>query len=250
MNILQITETTLAQLYEKYNCKGFNTNYIPFNNFIMEIIKPGGKPQRTEYKIYKNIIEVSDGPAKTVITLKYNDISFKNSNYYRLLTLINGGESKRNYDDMPIVFDDFIDNIELYLNNVKISSIKDINAPEAAKIKSAAGQYIGLLNVVFNYIMDDKQIKHITSNRVPQKRNTTNKKNKKKNKQVKYITNTKYIINNITNDTEKRVYNKTCDTWDVRGHWRTYKKSGRRVWINGYKKGDKEKSTLNHYKII
>ena len=247
MNILQINENILPQLYEKYNSKGFNTDYIPFNNFIMEIIKPEGKPQRTEYKIYNNIIEVSDGPAKTIIKLKCKDISFKNSSYYKLLMLISDGEPKREYN-IPVVFSDFINNIELYLTNVKIADINDINAPEAEQVKEAAAQYIGVLNMVFNYIMDDKQVKYITSSRTPQTRSAGNKKNKKNKKTVKYITNTKYIIKNITSS-EKRAYNKTCDAWDVRGHWRTYKKSGRRVWVAGYKKGNKEKNTLNHYKI-
>lgn len=36
----------------------------------------------------------------------------------------------------------------------------------------------------------------------------------------------------------KRHHNITCDCWYVMGHWRTYHKTGKRVWIEGYWKGE------------
>ncbi len=39
--------------------------------------------------------------------------------------------------------------------------------------------------------------------------------------------------------TDKRPYERHAKTWGVTGHWREYKKSGKRVWIASYTKGDK-----------
>lgn len=39
--------------------------------------------------------------------------------------------------------------------------------------------------------------------------------------------------------TEKRQYDRHAKSWGVTGHWRTYKKTGNRVWIDTYTKGDK-----------
>lgn len=38
--------------------------------------------------------------------------------------------------------------------------------------------------------------------------------------------------------TDKRPYERQAKRWDVTGHWRTYKKSGKRIWISTYTKGD------------
>jgi hypothetical protein len=40
------------------------------------------------------------------------------------------------------------------------------------------------------------------------------------------------------NDGTKRMY--TMEAWEVRGHWRTLR-SGSKVWVNSYIKGDREK---------
>lgn len=39
---------------------------------------------------------------------------------------------------------------------------------------------------------------------------------------------------------EKRGYERHTEEWEVSGHWRFYKKSGKRVFVKGYKKGNGE----------
>ena len=42
---------------------------------------------------------------------------------------------------------------------------------------------------------------------------------------------------------ETRSYNRIAESWRVDGHWRTYKKSGKRVFVKGHKKGIKGAET-------
>lgn len=39
--------------------------------------------------------------------------------------------------------------------------------------------------------------------------------------------------------TDKRPYERHTKSWEVKGHPRTYKKTGKTIWIESYKKGDK-----------
>ena len=51
----------------------------------------------------------------------------------------------------------------------------------------------------------------------------------------------------------KRHHNITCDCWYVMGHWRTYHKTGKKIWIEGYWKGenrDKEMPTNTRIREI
>lgn len=54
----------------------------------------------------------------------------------------------------------------------------------------------------------------------------------------------RYVISRgIMDKTPHKKHEMTCPSWSVAGHWRTYKKTGKRVWIEGYKKG-KDKETV------
>lgn len=53
---------------------------------------------------------------------------------------------------------------------------------------------------------------------------------------------------NTTGRESARPYVRHTEAWDVRGHWRHYKKSGKTVWIAPFKKG-KGKSADRMYKI-
>ena len=46
-----------------------------------------------------------------------------------------------------------------------------------------------------------------------------------------------YDYNEAEREGEKRSYERVTESWEVGGHWRTYKKSGKRVFVKGYKKG-------------
>ena len=46
-----------------------------------------------------------------------------------------------------------------------------------------------------------------------------------------------YSYNEAERESGKRPYERVVESWEVEGHWRTYKKSGKRVFVKGYKKG-------------
>ena len=70
-----------------------------------------------------------------------------------------------------------------------------------------------------------------------------NKKNKRnKVKIVKYID-----INTDDIRSSGGKHNITCPSWGVVGHWRTYKKTGKKIWIAPYKKG-KQRDNMDMYK--
>lgn len=63
-------------------------------------------------------------------------------------------------------------------------------------------------------------------------------KSTSRNKKPNYV---KIHSNKYTFDVTaqpNRKYNRHTESWTVRGHWRYYKKSGKRVWIDGYVKGN------------
>jgi hypothetical protein len=75
---------------------------------------------------------------------------------------------------------------------------------------------------------------------------TSNKKNKS-NKKVR-LTKT-YKLNVPDKETLlKKPYQRHIDSWNVVGHWRTYK-NGKRVFVRPYTKGDKENTVAKTYKI-
>ena len=80
------------------------------------------------------------------------------------------------------------------------------------------------------------------------------KKGRKKGKSSKttYISKKVYVFNSLPdlNDdySERKIYNRHVDSWDVRGHWRKLK-SGKRIWVNAYTKGNKSNKEDKIYKI-
>ena len=90
---------------------------------------------------------------------------------------------------------------------------------------------------LFLYMLHAKgNVKEEKERKVISKKAKSNSKSKK-NRTVR-ITTTRYTID--YNNGEKRDYGRHTDAWTVRGHWRYYKKSGKRVWIDSYKKGEGE----------
>lgn len=74
------------------------------------------------------------------------------------------------------------------------------------------------------------------------------KKSRKSKRNKTYINKTIYRVLSYTEPEEKRTYGRHLDSWDVRGHWRTMK-TGKRIWVSSYTKGDKEKAQDKEYKI-
>ena len=63
---------------------------------------------------------------------------------------------------------------------------------------------------------------------------------------VVYVGRKKYVYKKGSLNKIKRKPIITCPVWGVRGHWRVYKKTGKRVWIEPYKKG-KERNNSSEY---
>lgn len=70
-----------------------------------------------------------------------------------------------------------------------------------------------------------------------------NKYSGKKTSNIIYLKETIYKYNSIDTDkTRTGEYERHTISWKVRGHWREYKKTGKRVWIKEYKKGKKDEN--------
>ncbi|MFJ7982312.1 hypothetical protein ACIQ1D_18800 [Lysinibacillus xylanilyticus] len=73
-------------------------------------------------------------------------------------------------------------------------------------------------------------------------KNKHNDKNKNDNsaRNVVSVSKPKKVYDYIetTNEEEKRSYERKAESWGVAGHWREYKKSGKRVFVKAHKKGE------------
>ncbi len=132
-------------------------------------------------------------------------------------------------------------NIESYLIN-RISKKEITHTMEAT---------LSTLFEVFAYMMNvESEVIEITESRNVVKK-SSNKKKKSKNKVVKVVSK-KYIFskeNENQQEHEKRDYNRHSESWSVRGHWRFYKKTGKRVWVSPHVKGNSENVEGKTYKI-
>lgn len=73
--------------------------------------------------------------------------------------------------------------------------------------------------------------------------------NKNKNRTIKIGRRVYDVSVPSTVLTEKRTFNRRTEGWMVSGHPRTYKKTGKVVWINSYIKGDKSKINPRSFHI-
>lgn len=235
MITIDIKEGLIKEMHEKYKNIGFDTNYIPFNDFTLNIIKDD-KKERHNYIIKDKYIKVFEGDKTLKINLKNNNITSCNNTNNKILSLL--GDNKSAYNNLA----DFIESTDIFINNKNVT--KDINNYDL--LNSTCISHLNTLNSLFNYMLDNKIVKSIDKkeNRI------RNNNNKKKTKKVTYITNTKYVINSDIRGLKESVnsYNRVVQAWDVRGHFRTLK-GGKKVWINAYVKGDKESTEDKIYKI-
>lgn len=119
--------------------------------------------------------------------------------------------------------------------------------------KALAGKLIYMIKSTLDYINKPRKSVVVTRERET-KKTKKGKKGKKGKSNKTYIYKKVYKVLDVEKDeetvSEKRDYNRTADSWEVRGHWRHYK-SGKKVWIKGYVKGNtKDKPTEpKNYKI-
>jgi hypothetical protein len=128
---------------------------------------------------------------------------------------------------------------ETYFDTGKFEWETKLNSKKLLKDQMAQRQatfYTANIFSLFLYMLHAQgNVKEEKERKVIRKK-AKSKSNNKKNRTVR-ISTTRYTINY---DGEKRNYERHTDAWTVRGHWRYYKKSGKRVWIEPYKKGEGE----------
>lgn len=85
------------------------------------------------------------------------------------------------------------------------------------------------------------------------KSKSTKKKSKHKVAKEKVVKFKQYTLKNLGNviaePQHRESYVRHIAAWTVRGHWRTYKKTGKKVWIPSYKKGSEDAEASKVYKI-
>lgn len=124
---------------------------------------------------------------------------------------------------------------------IKLSELtteKTMNAENLAFLTSVqALLYISLLSleeVSEEFLVKEEKVHTV------KKSSSSAKGSKKRSKspvRLRKVTTKVYTFKEPT-EGEKRSYERKTDAWNVRGHWRTYKKSGKRVWIPPYPKGE------------
>lgn len=98
---------------------------------------------------------------------------------------------------------------------------------------------LNLITNTLNYIQSPKA-EVVISERKESMNTNKNKKVKTSKNRKTYIHKKIYKVLNVPEDYVKRSYIRTAESWGVRGHWRHYK-NGKKVWINSYIKGRKDK---------
>lgn len=108
---------------------------------------------------------------------------------------------------------------------------------------------IMLVTDVLQYISNAPQhVKETKETKVINKKQKSKKSSKNnKSRQVK-INTVKYTFD-FSEEYAKRHYERSAESWSVRGHWRIYKGTGKRVWIKPHVKGSGENIEPKEYRI-
>lgn len=91
---------------------------------------------------------------------------------------------------------------------------------------------------IFQYMThkQDNVVQSNTDRSIKKKKKGKITSRNKKSNYVK-IHSKKYTFDFTRKPTERK-YERHMESWTVRGHWRYYKNTGKKVWINGYIKGN------------
>lgn len=106
-----------------------------------------------------------------------------------------------------------------------------------------------MVSDVLQYISNAPQhVKETKEKKVINKKQKSKKSSKNnKSRQVK-INTVKYTFD-FSEEYEKRHYERSAESWSVRGHWRIYKDTGKRVWIKPHVKGSGDNIEPKEYRI-
>lgn len=118
-------------------------------------------------------------------------------------------------------------------------------------LQNVARTNVMMLLDTFVYMLNARE--QVVSSRIT-KQISKPVKNKKKsstnrNRVAKITTKTYSIDFDRVEPEEKRQYTRRTDGWGVRGFWRTYKKTGKKIWVPGYPKGDHRKIEPKEYRM-
>ena len=126
-----------------------------------------------------------------------------------------------------------------------------VKKPSAMQNDMAAGLPWMALCLVQDALINRPTIFHTQLSR----RSAPRKAGSKKSNRVKVVKIITLIPDSLApKQPETAGHTITCPCWGVMGHWRTYKKTGKRVWIQAYMKGkqrDKGTTTRPHqYQLV
>jgi hypothetical protein len=126
--------------------------------------------------------------------------------------------------------ENFTDYVKDIKSNIKIASKETVKKQIqlSAHLCFCVFQY---MTNVSNNVVEQKETKTIKKKQKNKKYSGNNK-----NRYVK-ISTIRYTFDHTDNEGDSKHYDRHAHSWTVRGHWRYYKKSGKRVWIKPHKKG-------------
>lgn len=186
-------------------------------------------------------------PMNEVLVILENIYQFntkKDIGLYFKLDEESGNINIRQYDmdDRVLLMSAIVDDDFFINGKVKVDSKYD-EYFKGEYFQTLAMQSVLIVFDLFQYIVNreelvisKKETHHYTKN--------TKSKKKKKNSPSKRIIKSSIVRYEILKEEdsikEKREYSRHVHAWTVRGHWRFYKKTGKKVWIDGYVKGNKD----------
>lgn len=197
---------------------------IPFEECVIEI-NPDALDRALKFEVPKEIIEEMESYGSVKI-----HFSLKNEDGLDFALYFKG-------DEQPILeftVDESFSNTGRFNWKSPLKTMKDEFAQEQAKVYTLiAFELFAYISNVTENIIEKKISKSVKKK---PKKKTGSKKPKQR--QVR-ISVTRYEIDFERSESSQK-YQRHTDAWTVRGHWRYYKKTGKKVWIKPYKKGQGE----------
>lgn len=132
-------------------------------------------------------------------------------------------------------------NFDIVENNVKGVTKQDVDNSMKQSVLLLTDTFRYMVNVPQEVIEKD-EIRNVS------KKTKSTKKKKNNNKIVKIVTK-KYVFTHSNKDYVKNNYERHKESWSVRGHWRFYKKTGKKVWVKPHVKGNIEEVEGKTYKF-
>jgi hypothetical protein len=192
---------------------------IPFDEILIII---------NNFEINKNIGEIylHVQSKDNVIRFMYYDAEFK-------VKLIDFGFDTETYEFNPEA-----DEVGYSWLNYSISNASEMKL-SYEEIKKTTDMLFLMATDIFMFVTFNKEIiKSEKVTKVKSKKKKHKKKSKNNAKREVQITSTVYTFDFNKFDTIKREIERHIESWNVRGHWRYIKKTGKRVWVKPHVKGE------------